>query len=166
MAQAFAVRAAHEHGLDLSVESAGTLEGDRAVAPQATAMAAEAGSDISGHRSAVLTREAVERSDLILGMAREHVRAVVTSDPRAWERSFTLKELVRRGEVDPPSPGQSLEQWLAALGADRRRDDLMGWSDEDDVLDPVGASVERMEATGAQVRRLVSRLLELLEPFT
>lgn len=165
MAEAFLCRAARQGGLGLTVESAGTLEGDRAVSSQAAAICARAGTDISAHRSKVLTLEAIDRSDLILGMAREHVRAVVTTQPQAWDRSFTLKEFVRRGEATPPGTGQGLAQWLAALGAHRRRGDLMGWSDDDDVFDPIAAGPEKMEETGAEVQRLVGRALQLLEPY-
>ena len=166
MAQAFVARAAHDEGLDLIVETAGTLKIHRAVSSRAATICAQAGIEISGHRRRVLKRKDIERSELILGMAREHVGAVVMVEPRAWERSFTLKEFVRRGEMLPPAPGQILPEWLEMLGADRRRADLMGWSTEDDVLDPIGASTERMQATRAEISQLVNRMLKLLEPYT
>jgi protein-tyrosine-phosphatase len=98
-------------------------------------------------------------------MAREHVREAVLLDPSAWPRSFTFKEFVRRAEtVGALRKGQALSDWLATVGAGRRREDLLGWSPDDDVADPIGGGPVEFRATGDELRDLVSRLVALVVP--
>ena len=80
------------------IVSAGLISPGQAMAPEALAAVDGQGPDMSGHRSRTLTSHDVLRADLVLGMAREHVREVVVLVPEAWPHSYTLKELVRRGE--------------------------------------------------------------------
>ncbi len=165
MAQAYLGHAVLSRKLDLTVESAGTLRGDRAIAPSAVQVIGNDGLDMADHRSRFLDAEAIARSDLVLGMAREHVREVVSLDPSAWPRTFTLKELVRRGEsLGGRSRGQSLSAWLEKIGADRRRSDLMGWSPADDVEDPIDGGLAVCRSTGVDLKNLVGRLVDLIEP--
>jgi protein-tyrosine phosphatase len=145
------------------VSSSGSLEGGRPAPPEVVKAMSSRGLDVSGHRSTMLTVEAVVRADLIIGMAREHVREVVLIDPGAWPRTFTLKELVRRGEqVGPRSPGQPAEEWLAKVHAGRDRCDLLGKSPLDDVADPVGGPRRAYDATAAELSSLIERLVDLM----
>jgi len=165
MAQAFLGAMVRDQGLDITVESAGTLEGDRAVSPNVLDVIGTDGLDMSAHRSRLLDAEAVHRADLLLGMAREHVREAVLLDPSAWSHSFTLKELVRRGEaLGARTRGQALSDWLEAAGAGRRREYLLSWSPTDDVEDPIGGGPAKVRATGEELRDLVGRLLILIAP--
>jgi protein-tyrosine phosphatase len=125
------------------------------------------GLDMSDHRSQLLVRRVMQRSDLILGMAREHVREAVALDPPAWPRSFTLKEFVRRGEAVGPRPkGQLLRAWLDDVGAGRRHENLLGSSPVDDVEDPMNAGEVLCRATGKELLDLVVRVLSLIAPET
>src|ERR1039458_6355835 len=82
--------------------------------PEAISAMAGYGLDISGHRSRRVTVADLAWADLVLGMSREHVRYAVVTAPDAWPRSFTLKELVRRGEqAGPRKPDEPLADWLA-----------------------------------------------------
>ena len=55
-------------------------------------------------------------ADVLIGMAREHVREAVVLAPDVWGRAFTLKEIVRLGEErGGRAPDEPLEQWLARL---------------------------------------------------
>jgi protein-tyrosine phosphatase len=165
MAHAFLGAAVRDRGLDMTVESAGTLEGDRRVPPTVLDVIGKDGLDMSAHRSRLLDVDAVRRADLLLGMAREHVREAVLLVPSAWPRSFTLKELVRLGaQTGACARGRPLSDWLEAVGAGRRRHNLLGWSPADDIEDPIGASPEELRATGEELRELVSRLLALIVP--
>src|SRR5438552_189266 len=66
-------RALKERGLEVTVTSAGTGAWDGAPASEgAYLVGLERGLDLSGHRARLLTRELVERADLILTMARHH----------------------------------------------------------------------------------------------
>jgi protein-tyrosine phosphatase len=105
----------------------------------------------------------VTGADLVLGMARQHVREVVLLDPAAWPYSFTLKELVRRGELAGPwARGQSLDEWLAKVAADRTHSEMLGASAADDVADPIGGPRSRFEATAAELSELMAALVSLM----
>ncbi len=167
MAQAFLSAMARDRHLNITVESMGTLPGDRPVSSDALAVIGSDGLDISDHRSRLLDAQGLRHADLVLGMAREHVREVVLLEPSAWPHTFTLKELVRRGEaVGPRSPGQPLPDWLVAVGVGRQRADLLGWSPADDVEDPMDGGSAKYRATAKEVHDLVGRLLALIEPVT
>lgn len=120
------------------------------------------GIDTSMHRSARVTAEMLEEADLVLCMAREHLREAVLLHPLTWTRSFTLKEIVRRAEdVGPRWPGQPFDEWLSKLHAGRERNDLLGSSATDDVADPIGCGVDVYERTATELAHLVDRLVEL-----
>ncbi len=146
-----------------SVKSAGALEGGRPAAPDAVAAMAERGVEISSHRSHQLTAEDLVETDLILCLAREHVREVVLLDPSAWPRTFTLKELVRRGEsVGQRAPSQPLDEWLAKVHVGRERADLLGASLTDDVSDPIGGPRAGFEAAANEMAGLLDRVVDLI----
>ena len=100
-------------GVEVRVTSAGRLDDGRPAAEHSIALMAEQGLDLSVHRSHVLTVDDVVSTDLILGMAREHVRDAVVMVPSAFPKSFTLKELVRRGEaIGPRRPDEDIATYL------------------------------------------------------
>ena len=128
LASSLLERALKEHGLDVTVSSAGTGAWDGAPASEgAYLVGLERGLDLSGHRARLLTRELVEQADLILTMARHH-RARV--DELGGEgKVFVLGEYAGKGgdEVSDPFGGdlgvyrdtcQELEALSAAV-ADR-----------------------------------------------
>src|SRR5579872_2023237 len=165
MAEAYLGAIARDRGLRVTASSAGTLEVDRPIAKGTLQVIGTDGVDMSRHRSRLLDAQDVRGSDLVIGMTREHVREVVLIEPSAWPRTFTLKELVRRGEVSGPRwRGQSVSDWLEKVGAERRREQLMGWSTQDDVEDPMDGGPEMLRATGREILDLVGRLLDLIEP--
>lgn len=109
LAEALLIRALTERGMkDVTVTSAGTGAWDGAPASEgAYLVGLECGLDLSGHRARLLSRELVERADLILTMARHH-RARV--DELGGEgRVFVLGEYARRAgddvEVSDPFGG-------------------------------------------------------------
>jgi protein-tyrosine phosphatase len=153
-------------GGSVDIASAGLRPGGRPMASEALAAlrALAAGPpDMSGHVSSTLEAGDIERADLVLGMGREHVREVVVLVPGAWGRTFTLKELVRRGEgVGPRADGQPLGDWLAVASVGRTRSDMLGSNPLDDVADPIGGSSSMFEQTAAELEDLGRRLVGLL----
>ena len=149
-------------GLEARVSSAGELPGGvRAEGGSRRAMASR-GLDLNTHRSRVFTGELLDGADLVIAMARRHVREAVLLCPDAWPRTFTLKELVRRGEAAAPRRSdQSLEAWLALVHVGRRTSDLLGDDVVDDVEDPIGAPDHVYEATAAELDDLVARLVDV-----
>ena len=137
-----------QRGVEAQVRSAGLLEAGNPASSHGVAVLAGLGLDLSAHRSQSMTAELLRPADLILAMAREHLREAVVAVPEIFPRAFTLKELVRRGaQIGPRQPGEPLERWLARAHAGRSPRELMGASRDDDVEDPIGrprAAYERM----------------------
>jgi protein-tyrosine phosphatase len=165
MAEALMRAALERRAPGARVSSAGLFRGGAPASPGAVrAMAAE-GLDLTGHRSRALTPGLLDRADLVLGMARLHVREAVVARPAVWPRAFTLKELVRRGTaVGPRAPSRSLGSWLAEVHAGRSRGDLLGDDPEDDVADPIGGPDALYLATADELGALVDRLVDLAFP--
>ncbi|MDP9069753.1 MAG: hypothetical protein M3N68_00410 [Actinomycetota bacterium] len=162
MAEAFLRHRLQELGVEARVHSAGLLDTGRPASAEGIRAMGAWGLDTSAHRSRRMTAELVARADLVVGMAREHVREAALLSPEAWSKTFTIKELVRRGEqVGPRASGQPFDEWLAKLHAGRARSDLLGSSPDDDVADPIGLGPEQYRRTAVEIDELVARLVEL-----
>ncbi len=123
------------------------------------------GSGLDRFRSHQLTQGILDGADLVLGLAREHVREIIVRAPHAWDHTFTLKELVRRGAAVPlRSPGEELAHWLARASQGRDRRDLLGASVEDDVADPMGGSATEFAQTALEIHGYCVALTGLLWP--
>ena len=102
-------------------------------------------------------------ADLVLGMARQHVREAVVLAPDAWPRTFTLKELVRRGTtIGPRKDGEPLEAWLGRAHIGRTTSSLMGASPDDDIDDPIGKPKAAYQRMVDELDDLVDRLVTLV----
>jgi protein-tyrosine phosphatase len=147
------------------VSSAGTLDLDEPSPEEVIVAAAELGAQISGHSSHHFTAEDLNAADLIIGMAREHVREVVLAKPAVFPRTFTLPELVRRGHaVGRRGRPEILSDWLARVHEGRRHADLLGRSDEDDIPDPMGGTLNEYRASARQIAGLIDQAIALAWP--
>jgi protein-tyrosine phosphatase len=162
MAEGFLRWHAADAGADVLVHSAGLLGEGAPASPEGVEAMLAWGIDTSAHRSRHLTAELVATADLVIGMAREHVREATLLVPEAFPRAFTLKEIVRRGDEVGPVGDRPLDEWLAKLAAGRRMSDLLGSSPDDDVADPIGQPLQAYEATAEQLDGLTARLVRLL----
>lgn len=158
MAAALLDRHLSDAGVPAVVGSAGVIAPGQPVWPEAAAVMAERGIDLSGHLSRRMDAGDVVAADLVLGMAREHVREAVTLDPASLDRAFTLKELVRRGEGRPRGD-RELHVWLAELASDREPRDLLGAATIDDVEDPIGRPKSAFRKTAKLLDELAARLV-------
>lgn len=165
MAEVLLRRALAARGVVAEVTSAGSLPGGVPASQGSVAAMRRRGLDLTGHRSRPLAPEAVAPADLVVCMARRHCREVVVLHPPAWPRTFTLRELVRRGEeAGARGDGQALGDWLAELGRGRVRAALLSDDPADDVADPIGGPAAAYEATAAALEELVGRLVDLAFP--
>jgi protein-tyrosine phosphatase len=164
MAAALLGRRLDDAGVKAAVSSAGLLFDGKPATEHGVAVMADRGIDTSGHRSRRLRLDLVTGTDLLIGMARSHVReAVALAGPAVLARAFTLKEIVRRGEErGGRAPGEPLDAWLGRLAAGRRVNDLLGDSDADDVADPIGGPRRSYERTAVELDDLTARLAILL----
>jgi protein-tyrosine-phosphatase len=145
-----------------TVQSAGFLGGGVAATSHTIDVLASRGIDASGHRSQRVTVDRVRAADLVIGMTRVHVQEAVVNFEAPLECTFTLSELVRRGEaVGGRANGEELDAWLARVGEQRQTIDLVVVSD-DDIDDPVGQPIEVYERTAVELDDLCARLARLL----
>ena len=165
MAEALLRDRLDRRGVPARVHSAGLIDAGRPASEHGVSLLRAQGLDLGPHRSRTLVPELLGDADLVLGMAREHVREAAVMLPSAWPRSFTLKELVRRGsEVGFRMPDQPLSEWLAKCHVGRSQRDLLGTSVDDDVADPYGGPINAYERTVSQLTDLVDRLVDLAFP--
>lgn len=144
------------------VVSAGSMEAGHPASDGSVRVMATRGLDLAAHVSQEVNPALIAGADLVLCMARRHLREIVVADPSAFPRTFTLRELVRRGEA--AGTADDLGSWLSLVGAGRRVGDLLGDDPNDDIADPIGQPDEAYERTAAQLDDLVERLGRLLDP--
>lgn len=146
----------------IEVCSAGVAGSGLAPPPEVVSAMGGYGLNVGEHRSHRVTLADLDAAQLIVGLAREHVRHAAVNAPDSWPRAFTLKEIVRRGtEVRARLPGEPLPDWLAALHAGRDRRALLGNGPADDVADPIGGPLPAYAAAAAELNHLVSQLARL-----
>jgi protein-tyrosine-phosphatase len=155
MAEGILRARANAAGLDIRVLSAGSMEGGAPATDHAIGVCADRGIDISAHVSRRLERSMIDQADLVIAMTREHLREAVVASPPGFAKTFTLRDLVRRINVDPHA---SLEE----LHAGRRIDDYIRPDKDDDVADPVGRPRPVYEATALELDGLLARVVNWL----
>ncbi len=152
-----------QSGVGASVGSAGLLPGGAPATPDAVATMAARRVDLRDHVSRTIDAEMAQSTPLIIGMTRQHVRESCASYGAPMDRTFTLKELVRRGEdAGPRGEGESVYAWLDRVAAGRRPADLMGDDPDDDIADPVGKPRSVYEDTADELEGLLRRFVALL----
>jgi protein-tyrosine phosphatase len=163
MAEGLLRRLSAQAGVGASVGSAGLLPGGVPATPDAVATMADRRVDISDHVSQTVTEEMVRDTPLTLAMTRHHVRELCTAYGAPMDRTFSLKELVRRGEtVGRRVRGESVYAWLARGNAGRRTADLIGDDAVDDIADPVGHPRHVYEVTADELEDHLRRFVDLL----
>ncbi|MCX7621849.1 MAG: hypothetical protein N2037_13515 [Acidimicrobiales bacterium] len=149
----------------VSIRSAGLLASGQRASDEVIELMGARGLDLTGHQSCMVEPEMIRTADLILGMTREHVREAALLVPECFGRTFTLKELVRRGElVGPRQVGMTLAAWLEQVGEGRSPNRLLGQSDEDDIPDPMGRRFKFYKQVARDIDELSARLVALLFP--
>ena len=149
-------------GVTVLVRSAGMISSGEPPHPEVISVMASYGIEIASHRSRIVCAADLASASLVLAMTRDNLRYAVITEPGAWPRAFTLKELVRRGEqIGPRSPAEPLSRWLARVHAGRERTSLLGYSVDDDVADPAGGPFRTYADTAGLLDQLVTSLAEL-----
>ena len=162
MAAALLARRLAALGVTVPVRSAGMISSGDPPYPEVISVMASYGIDIAAHRSRIVCAADLASASLVLAMARDSLRHAAITEPGAWPRAFTLKELIRRGDqIGPRLPGESLSGWLSCVHAGRERTSLLGDSLDDDVAAPAGGSLRAYADTAGLLDQLVKRLAEL-----
>lgn len=158
-------RALSGYGIAAEVSSAGTHGGTHTVHRKTIVAASEIGIDLTQHESRLLDADRIEidGADLVITMTREHLHRVVELVPAAFERTFTLPELVLLATAHGVDPLTSdLAGWRSAVGRDRRRDDVTDGGNAYDVGDPYGGPAILHRRMVQQVDTLVNEFVPLL----
>lgn len=111
------------------------------------------GLEANHHRSAQLRPGDLERADLVLAMATEHVRYVRREHPEAADRTATLKRLVR----ELPAGPEPLRERLTALDLA-----LVEPHEDEDVADPAGGDEHVYVDCAREIHDLLTELLPRL----
>jgi protein-tyrosine phosphatase len=144
------------------VESAGTMGTVSKVPPELQKEGIAYGLDLGSHVPRRVDADTVARADMVIGMERAHLREIVLADPPSFTRSFTLREIVRRGrEHGQRRLHQPLADWLEQLGSGRRHVDLIGDSPSDDTPDPMGGSSQDFRTMLMELATLTKALHSL-----
>jgi protein-tyrosine phosphatase len=144
--------------LPVYVHSLGTLELEGAPPlPEALEAAAQAGLDLSAHRSRALGGQDLSQADLVLGFELSHLAAAVVDGRAARERVFSLPELAelidRSGTSRETDPIRRAREVIATANALR----VTGAAPAE-LADPIGQSPSFHRETVERVRDLSVRL--------
>jgi protein-tyrosine phosphatase len=148
------------------VHSAGTygLEG-YAIEPGAARELTSLGIDSAAFRARRVTADLVRDADLVLTATREHRGAVVTLEPKALARTYTMREFARLlAHVEPPAEGAPADRAraiVAAVAAARSRYPAAHPKD-DDVADPYGRGDAAYAQAMQDITEALRRPLEVL----
>lgn len=98
---------------EVRVESAGVYAmANQPASAQAIRAMEEEGIDLKSHRSKPLTKEMIDRADIILTMTRNHKNAILQMNPEVRDKVFTLKEYANMGLLDVQDPfGLPVEEY-------------------------------------------------------
>jgi protein-tyrosine phosphatase len=159
-AEAIAGRYADNRHVEIG--SAGLIQRGQRVPPNGLLVASELGLDLADHVSRQADVHGLRDWDLILTMAREHVRELVAADSTRWTRVFTIKQFRRWIEENPQPRATALGEWIDSAAADRSRFYIVGASPHDDIDDPVRSPPEAWrtmaEAMDEELAAIFSRL--------
>jgi protein-tyrosine-phosphatase len=121
------------------------------------------GIDLRAHRPTSFSKEIASDADVVLTMTRDLLRTMVLSVPTIWPRSFTLLELVRRGNSStPPEEGETLTSWVERVHGSRDRAELTSLDPIDDLRDPMVDATESNEEMFGELERATRRLARIL----
>ncbi|VXB27135.1 low molecular weight phosphatase family protein [Frigoribacterium sp. 9N] len=160
---------------DVTVSSAGTMAVDDDVMPdQARALARSFDLEPDDHRARFLFERDVRDADLVVALAREHRRAVVSMHPRASRYTFTLREAARLARdvtdaelvdalpADASTVADRLRATVALLASRRGTVEAPDDALDDDVVDPYRRSDETFTESGRQLVPAADVLVDVL----
>jgi protein-tyrosine-phosphatase len=113
------------------------------------------GLEVPLHRSRQATVDELDRADLVIALACEHVGWMRRVHPRAAPRTGTLKRLAR----DLPAGPEPFAERVASLQLETIT--LEPW---EDVIDPAGGDVDVFHETAREIQALIHQLAPRLQP--
>ncbi len=129
--------------------------------PEVVAALAAGGIDVAGHLSRRINGPMAAGADLIITAERMHVVRICEDDHSLFARTFTLPELVVRGEAVGPRRRAPLVEWLAAAGEGRSQATFLT-APVGQIADPTGLAPIAVAAAVADIGDWCRRLAVLL----
>src|SRR5918997_4708546 len=157
-------------GLPVEVGSVGLLDlGSAPALPEVLEVGRSVGLDLSRHRARHLGSVELTSVDLLVGLERSHVAAAVVEAGVPYEKSFTLKEIVRLLEEMPHPATEGAEPIERARALVRQAHELRsaspGFVAGEDIEDPFGgARSEYVEMAHTVAELCRSRIGSLFGP--
>ena len=150
---------------ELVVRSAGFLsEGSSADKKSVWAME-RLGLELTAHVSAHVSSGIEQMPDLILVMAREHLRMLSDLDPATLERAFTLKEFVRLAGIEGDRrQNEPLSDYIRRVAAGRGISAITSPGREEDIADPIGQRKAAFWRCALELKDLIAQLSRYLCP--
>ena len=149
-------------GLEHITRSSGFTPGGQQPTDNTVRLLAGRGIDVAGHRSVAITESSIHGEHLVFTAEKAHVISIAGSWPATFGHTFTLPELVARGEAVGPRANRPLSEWLAAVNSGRPA--ALDYLDApiDEIDDPTGQSPATWTASFEQIDDLTRRLAALL----
>lgn len=151
-----------EAGVPAVVGSAGMVGGGSPPTEETVRLLGARGLDVSSHRSHRLDDATAAGADLILTAERDHVVQIVGRTPRLFQRTFTLPELVQRGDSLGDLDELPLSEWLSALADGRPAAFDYLDAPVGEIADPTGQSRRDWAEAFATIDDLTRRLARLI----
>jgi protein-tyrosine-phosphatase len=159
-------RSLAELGVDAQVRSAGIRGDGQPATAETVRLLAERGIDVSNHRSRRVDRATAAASDLIVTAEHDHVVYIAGESPELFRRTFTLLELLERGEQVGQRQGAPIEDWLDRVGDGRATaNDYLDAGDSGaiaDLADPTGQTARHWLVAITDIESHSRRLATLL----
>ncbi len=163
MAEAFLKDKFKKANLDFEVSSAGILTQELRPPSQVIEVMKTYGLEISEHSSRLLDAIDLQEFDLILGMAKEHVREIAVMAKNKLNHTFTIKEFVYRASaVGPKRQTESIDDWLSLVVQGRRFEELLGADLELDVVDPLDKGGDAFKDVASELDQITTQVVHLL----
>jgi len=120
------------------------------------------GLDVSEHRSRHATTDEVLGAHLIVTAERGHVVSIAGRWPASFVHTFTLPELVERGEAVGARGDQTIAEWLRTINEGRPTALDYLEAEIAEIADPTGQSPSVWTSSFNDIDDLTRRLSELL----
>jgi len=151
-----------EGQLNAVVRTAGFSDGGESPTDNTVRFLASRDVDVSDYQSHWMSDQSIAGADLVITSERQHVVAIAGRWAEAFQYTFTLPELVKRGEAVGQRGNLSMQEWLSAVNAGRPNpldylDIMVG-----EIKDPTGRAPAAWQACFAQLDDLTARLAILL----
>ena len=149
-------------GLANLTQSAGFADGGEEPTDNTVRYLATRGVDVSGYKSHWMTDHSIRGAHLIVTAEKAHVIAIAGRWPESFGYTFTLPELVERGEAVGPRGNRRLKEWLGDVNNGRPATLDYLDTEIDEIADPTGRSPAAWKAAWEEIDDLTRRLVTLL----